>query len=55
MNDCLVDIDVDASHFDQIYPEINGEQQSLYYEIGKFNELSIGGDRYFAVIHFTIR
>ena len=41
MNDPLVNIDIDVNLFNNIYPDINGNQSSEYYDCPKFNKLSM--------------
>ena len=40
MNDPLINIDIDVNHFNNIYPDLNGNQSSAYYDCLKFNKLT---------------
>ena len=44
VNDPLVNIDIDVNLFNNIYPDLNGNQSSEYYDYLKFNKLSINSD-----------
>ena len=41
MNDPLVNIDIDVNLFNNIYPDLNGNQRSEYYDCLKSNKLSM--------------
>ena len=44
MNDPLVNIDIDVNLFNNIYPDLNGNQNSEYYDCPKFNKLSMNSN-----------
>ena len=41
MNDPLVNIGIDVNLFNNIYPDLNGNQTSEYYDCMKFNKLGM--------------
>ena len=40
MNDSLVNIDIDVNLFNNIYPDLNGNQSSEYYEFNKLSSIN---------------
>ena len=55
MNDPLVNIDIDVHLFNNIYPDLNVNQSSEYYDCLKFNKLSINSNNDLLVLNFNIR
>ena len=55
MNDPLVNIDIDGNLFNNIYPDLNGNQSSEYYDCLKFNKLSKNSDTDLLLLNFNIR
>ena len=44
MNDPLVNIDIDVNLFNNMYPDLNGNQSSEYYDWKNFNKLSVNSN-----------
>ena len=44
MNDTLVNINIEVNLFNNIYPDLNGNQSSEYYDCLKFNKLSMNSN-----------
>ena len=55
MNDQLVNIDIDVNLFNNIYPDLNGNQSSEYYDCSKFNKLSMNSNTDLLLLNFNIR
>ena len=55
MNDPLVNIDINVNLFNNIYPNLNGNQGSEYYDCLKFNKLSTNSNTDLLVLNFHIR
>ena len=55
MNDPLVNIDIDVNLFNNIYPDLNGNQSSEYYDCPKFNKLSMNSNTDLLLLNFNIR
>ena len=55
MNDPLVNIDIDDNLFNNIYPDLNGNQSSEYYNSPKFNKLSMNSNTDLLLLNFNIR
>ena len=55
MNDALVNIDIDVNLFNNIYPDLNGNQSSEYYDCPKFNKLSMNSNTDLLLLNFNIR
>ena len=61
MNDPLVNIDIDQKQsidqfvFNNIYPDLNGNQSSEYYDCPKFNKLSMNSYTDLLLLNFNIR
>ena len=55
MNDPLVNIDIDVNLFNNIYPDLNGNQSSEYYDCPKFNKLSMNTNTDLLLLNFNIR
>ena len=54
MNETLVNVDIDVNLFNNVYPDINGDQSSEYYCL-KFNKLSMNIDTGLLLFNFNIR
>ena len=55
MNDPLVNIDIDVNLFNNIYPDLNENQRSEYYDCPKFNKLSMNSNTGLFLSNFNIR
>ena len=55
MNDPLVNIDIDVNLFNNIYPDLIGNQSSEFYDCPKFNKLSINSNTDLLLLNFNIR
>ena len=55
MNDPLVNIDIDVNLFNNIYPDLNGNQSSEYYDCLKFNKLSMYSNTELLLLNLNIR
>ena len=55
MNDPLVNIDIDVNLFNNIYPDLNGNQSSEYYDCSKFNKLSMNSNTDLLLLNFNVR
>ena len=55
MNDLLVNIHIDVNLFNNIYPDLNGNQSSEYYDCPKFNKLSMNSNTDVLLLNFNIR
>ena len=55
MNDPLVNIDNDVNLFNNIYPDLNGNYSSEYYDCPKFNKLSMNSNTDMLLLNFNIR
>ena len=55
MNNQLVNIDIDFNLFNNIYPDLNGNKSSEYYDCPKFNKLSMNSNTDLLQINFDIR
>ena len=55
MNDPLVNIDIDVKLFYNIYPDLNGNQSSEYYDCSEFNKLSMNSNTDLLLVNFNIR
>ena len=55
MNDSLAHIDIHANLFNNIYPDLNGNQRSEYYDCPKFNKLSMNSNTDLLLLNFKIR
>ena len=44
-------IDTDLNHFNEIYPQLNHNDQSNYYDIDTFNEIKYTLNENVAIIH----
>ena len=53
MNDPLVNIGIDVNLFNNIYPDLNGNQSREYYDCPKFNKLSMNTD--LLLLNFNMR
>ena len=54
MNDPLVNIDIDVNLFNNIYPDLNENQSSEYYD-PKFNKLRMNSNTDLLLLNFNIR
>ena len=54
MNDLLVNIDIDVNLFNNIYPDLYGNQSSEYYDCSKFNKLSMNSNTDLLLLNFNI-
>ena len=55
MNDPLVNMDIDVNLFHNIYPDLNGNQSSEYYDCSKINKLSMNSNTTLLLLNFNIR
>ena len=55
MNDPLVNIDIDVNLFNNICPDLNGNQSSEYYDCPKFNKLSMNSNTDLLLLNFNMR
>ena len=55
MNDPLVNIDIDVNLFNNMYPDLNGNKSSEYYDWPKFNKLSKNSNTDLLPLNFNIR
>ena len=55
MNDPLVNIDIDVNVFNNIYPDLNGNQSSEYYDRRKFNAFSKNSNTDILLLNFYVR
>lgn len=55
MNDVNIDIDVDLNYFNEIYPDLNNESQSKYYDVDSFRLEFRKSPKNFAVFHLNVR
>ena len=55
MSSLINDIEVQANHFNELYPEMLGDIQSKYYGIDEFKSAITKSSRDIAVIHLNIR
>ena len=44
MNNTLVNIDIDVNLFNNIYPDLNRNQSSEYYDCSEINKLSMNSN-----------
>ena len=55
MNSFLDDIDIEQNHYNVVYPEVNNEQISKYYDTKKFNELNVNPLTDLLLLNYNIR
>ena len=55
MNNLLVNIDIDVNLFNNIYPDLNGNLSSEYYDCLKSNKLSMNSNTDLLLFNFYIR
>ena len=55
MDDPLANIDIDVNLFNNKYPDLNGNQNSEYYDCPKFNKLSMNSNTDLLLLNFNIR
>ena len=55
MNDPLVNINIDVNLINNIYPDLNGNQSSEYYDCPKFNKLMMNSNTDLLLLNFNIR
>ena len=55
MNDPLVNIDIDVNLFNNIYPDLNINQNSEYYDFPKFNKFIMNSNTDLLLLNFNIR
>ena len=48
-------IDADLNHFNEIYPQLNHDDQSNYYDIDTFNKIKYTSNEDLTIIHLNIR
>lgn len=55
IGDAIDDLDVDINHFNQVYPNLDGLNQSKYYDYDLFNSDCVKSSADFAVYHSNVR
>ena len=51
----MVNIDINVNLFNNIYPDLNGNQSSEYYDCPKFNKLGMNSNTDLLLLNFNIR
>ena len=54
MSDIATDLDVDVCHFSELYPNLDSDSQSLYYDVDKLDSFDHKSSN-FSVLHLNIR